>query len=288
MSGLIKWDGKPITEPGLYDMPELDYHADPVPGGSFSSTMAKQILKSPANLRHYLDSPRVEKKVFDIGHAIHAGVLSVGLELVEIPDELLSGANRSVSSAEAKEWVAGAYLAGQVPLKAHEIAPIQAAVDAVKSHPLAGPIFTNGTPEVSAFAIDPETGMWLRARFDWVNFDHTLTDLKSANDGEPVKFERKGRDLGYHVQEAFYRHVYGLASGVAAKDFQFATVETSAPYLVDVHAPIDWPLMGESARKKATALYKECMESGEWPGRPAEINYTQSPMWALDEEEIEV
>lgn len=69
-----------ITEPGLYEIPELEYHADKlVPGGSFSSTQAKQILKSPAHLRSYLDTPRVEKSVFDFGHIVHAGMLGVGL-----------------------------------------------------------------------------------------------------------------------------------------------------------------------------------------------------------------
>ena len=281
------WFGEPITRPGLYRMPELAYHADPVKGGSLSSTMAKQILKSPAHLRHYLDSPRVNKAEFDFGHAVHAGVLGIGLELVEIPEDILA-ANGAATTKEAKAFKYDAYTAGKVPLKASEIAPIRASVEAVKNHPLASDIFEAGEPEVSAFAQDPATGVWLRARFDWITPDGILVDLKTAANGEPVAWEREGRRFGYDVQAAFYRHVYQLATGTEAHGFEFVTVEKSAPFLVDVHAPLDWPHIGEQKRAQATALYAECVLTNSWPGRPAVVNTTPSPMWAFDDEEIEV
>jgi hypothetical protein len=281
------WFGEPITKPGLYRMSELAYHADPVKGGSLSSTMLRQILKSPAHLRHYLDSPRVEKAAFDFGHAVHAGVLGVGLELVEIPEDVLAS-NGAASTTAAKTFIADAYAAGKVPLKHADIAPIRASVEAVKNHELAATIFAKGEPEVSAFAQDPVTGVWLRARIDWVTPDGTLVDLKTTVDGEPGKFEREGRRLGYDVQAAFYRHVYALATGADAVAFQFVTVEKSAPYLVDVHAPLDWPHLGEQKREKATALYADCLATNTWPGRPAVVNTTPSPLWAFDDDEMEV
>jgi len=36
-----------IRRPGLYDLPEHIYHADPVPGGSLSSTGARRLLGEP-------------------------------------------------------------------------------------------------------------------------------------------------------------------------------------------------------------------------------------------------
>ena len=156
---ITKWAGQPITKPGLYSgIPEDVYHADPVPAGSFSSTQAKQILKSAAHLRHYLDAPRAEKKAFDFGHLVHDGVLWVGMEMRVIPQKLLAS-NGAASTKEAKEFIALARLENAVPLKESEIAPIQAAIDAVRAHELAGPIFGAGTPEVSAFAVDPDTGL---------------------------------------------------------------------------------------------------------------------------------
>ena len=48
-----------VRNPGLYDVPELEYHAD---RETLSSTMLKTILRAPAYLRHYLDTERVEKR----------------------------------------------------------------------------------------------------------------------------------------------------------------------------------------------------------------------------------
>lgn len=275
-----------ITEPGLYDIPELEYHRDPVPAGSFSSTQAKQILKSPAHLRHYLDSPRVEKKAFDFGHAVHAGVLGVGLELVEIPESLLAS-NGAASTKDAKAFIAEAYIAGQVPLKAAEFGPIHDAIAAVRAHPIAGPLFAGGgVPEQSAFGIDPDTGLWLRGRFDWTTPNGILVDLKTTQDGSPRKFSRAIADFGYDTQDAFYRHVYELATGQEPRGFIFVTVEAKAPHLVDVHElDAEWKAIGETRARLAIERYKRAMDAGYWPGRPAVINSLRAPVWYLNEHE---
>lgn len=277
-----------ITAPGIYDVPELAYHADPVPAGSFSSTQAKQILKSPAHLRHYLDSPRAEKREFDFGHAVHAGVLGVGLELVEIPEKVLAS-NGAASTAAAKAFIAEAYLAGKVPLKAADLAPIGAAIQAVRDHEIAGPLFAgDGKPEQSAFAVDPETGLWLRGRFDWTTPNHILVDLKTVRDGAPSEFRRDVPKFGYDVQDAFYRHVYELATGEAPRGFVFVTVEKEAPHLVDVHElDVEWQEVGRTRMRRAIERYKRALDTGEWPGRPAVINTLSAPIWYLNEAEEE-
>ena len=266
---------------GIFDLPETEYHADKhVPGGSFSSTMAKHILRAPAYLRHYLDTPRQERAVFDFGHAVHAGVLGVGLEVevLDFPDW------RTKAAREARDEV---YARGGVPMLERDYAPVEAAVAEVKAHELAGPMFAEGLPERSVYARDPETGLWLRARIDWITPDGWLIDLKTARSGEPYAFERVGRGFGYDLQAAFYCHVYHLATGIKPQGFRLVTVEGDAPHLVDVHEPPDWADIGEAKRKLACSIYKDCMTTGNWPGRPAVINRITSPDWALMEEEIE-
>lgn len=269
-----------ITEPGLYDIPELDYHADPVAGGSFSSTQAKQILKSPAHLRAYLDSPRVEKKEFDFGHIVHAGVLGVGLqvEVFDFPDY------KTKAAQDAKKV---AYAAGKVPVIERDYAPARAAIKAVKEHAIAGPLFAGaGKPEDSAFGIDPTTGLWLRGRFDWTTPNRILVDLKTTRDGSPRAFARSAHDLGYPVQDAFYRHVYELATGQPPTGFVFVTVESSAPHLVDVHElETEWAQIGQQQMHRAITRYKQALDTNNWPGRPAVINTLEAPRWAVYEEE---
>lgn len=271
-----------ITEPGLYEIPELEYHADPVPGGSFSSTQAKQILKSPAHLRSYLDAPRVEKKEFDFGHIVHGGVLGVGLEVEVLPFPDYKTKAAQVAKAEA-------YAAGKVPMIERDYAPARAAIAAVLEHEIAGPLFAGeGVPESSAFGIDPVTGLWLRGRFDWTTPGRVLVDLKTTRDGSPRAFSRAAGDLGYDVQDAFYRHVYELATGEPAAGFVFVTVESAAPHLVDVHqGDDDWRALGAAKMRRAIDRYKKALDTGEWPGRPPIINELTPTPWAMTAEDYE-
>ena len=266
-----------MRDPGIYSIPELEYHAD---RDALSSTWLRRILDSPAYLRHYLDSPRTNQPEFDFGHAVHGGVLGVGLDvtILDFPDW------RTKAARDERDAV---YTAGGVPMLARDYTPIQAAVEAVKAHPLAGPIFADGTPEMSVYAVDPDTDVPLKARIDWIGSDGYLYDLKTARSGEPHAFERAGRGWGYEVQAAHYCHVYELATGTRPAGFRLVTVESGAPHLVDVHEPPDWPEIGEAKRARGTALYAECLATNSWPGRPAVINRITSPDWAREGEGIE-
>jgi hypothetical protein len=48
-----------ITEPGVYDIAEDHYHADPVPGGSLSNSGAKKLLppSCPAKFAYEREHP---------------------------------------------------------------------------------------------------------------------------------------------------------------------------------------------------------------------------------------
>lgn len=266
-----------ITAPGLdYAMADEVYHADPLKGttryGSFSSTQAKQILKSPAHLRSYLDEPRTHKPAFDFGHVVHHGVLGTGMvvKVLDFDDWRTKAAQTARDEAHA---------AGLVPMLRKDWKRAEAAIAAVKAHPLAGPLFRGGRPEVSAFAPDPITGLWLRARADYVQ-DGVLVDLKTAVDGEPRTFGRAASRLGYRVQDAFYRYVWEQATGEQITRFLFVTVEKTPPYLVDVHEGDDlWVEFGKMDVRRAIDLYARALDTGEWPGRPPIINPLASPPW---------
>ena len=71
-----------ITEPGVYDIPEGAYHADPVPGGSLSRSGAKLLLQSPAKFDWRRTHGVKPKRAWDIGTAAHTEVLGTGAEMV--------------------------------------------------------------------------------------------------------------------------------------------------------------------------------------------------------------
>jgi len=81
-----------ITEPGIYDIPETDYHADPIAEPSLSSSIAKILLaRSP---RHaWANHPRLNpnqepetRREFDFGSAAHAMLLEGSMSNFSVVD----------------------------------------------------------------------------------------------------------------------------------------------------------------------------------------------------------
>jgi len=280
-----------ITEPGIYDIPEADYHADPVPGGSLSASGCKTILKAPAKFNHeQLQGNPVRKDVFDFGSAAHALVLGVGAEIVVIkaPDW------RGGAAQQAKK---DAYAAGQVPLLTKEFAIVQAMADVLHSHPLTEE-YLNGTKggkaEQSMFW--QADGIWKRARADWMPTPvdgkrFFITDYKTAADegAEVNQFSKSVVNYGYASQAAWY--LEGAMTLLHVKDpaFLFVVQEKVSPYLVSVvELSAELLLMGEQRNAQAVRLFKECRATGIWPGYPDRVQLATAPTWASYQHEADL
>src|SRR5665647_1017828 len=154
-------------------MPELEYHASP----GLSSTGMKWLLRSPKHYRQNMDH-RVEKAAFDLGHAVHAKVLGVGMGVAIIPEDLLAS-NGAASTKDAKEFIAVSRAAGLVPVKADLVAKVDAIAEAVLANPKAHALLSlDGDTEVSLFADDPDTGVHMRGRIDYLG---TFPDGRLVN-----------------------------------------------------------------------------------------------------------
>jgi len=154
----------PAIVPGVYDIPEADYHRDPVPGGSLSSSGARKLLppSCPAIFRHEQLNPPPPKKVFDLGSAAHKLVLGSGPDLVRIDaDEWRTN--------EVKEQVAKVRERGGIPLKPAEYQQVHDMAAALRRHPVAAALFdpAHGRPEQTLIWQDTDTGVSCRARLDW-------------------------------------------------------------------------------------------------------------------------
>jgi hypothetical protein len=256
-------------EPGIYyDIPELEYHA--LPG--LSSTGVKLMLDSPARYRHSL-AHRVEKTVFDLGHAVHAFVLGTGLDLVRIDAE-------EWRTNAVKEQVAAVRAAGGVPLKPSQYDTAMAMADAVLAHSDAGRLFTGGRPEVSLLWDDVETGARCRGRLDYLHESAGVSvDLKTARSANPAEFTRTAANLGYDVQATHYLDGLAQAGGVALR-FLHVLVETEPPHLVSVvELDVEYLAIGRARTRAAIDLYARCVERDEWPGYPAGITRIAPPRW---------
>ncbi|MDI9885349.1 PD-(D/E)XK nuclease-like domain-containing protein [Streptomyces sp. HNM0645] len=269
-----------ITEPGIYQMTNEEYHAD---RGSLSSSGARKLLlpSCPALFRYEQDHPQPPKKVFDLGNAAHKLVLGNGPDLVQI---------------DAEEWrtnavkadVAAVRAAGNIPLKPSEYEQVHAMADALRRHPVASLLFDpeRGTPEQSLFWRDDRTGVMRRARLDWLPEPRAgrliIPDYKTCRSANPEQLAKAVDDFGYHQQDDWYRSgakALGLADEHAA--FVFVCQEKTAPYVVTVvEMDATARRIGAARNRRALELFAECTASGYWPGYSDEIAYLSLPAWA--------
>ena len=277
-------------EPGIYEVPELDYHSGAFgPADSLSSTEAKRILQAPKVLKWTRGHPQEPKAACDFGHIVHGIVLGTGLEIVEIPEDLLAD-NGAASTKAAKEFIADVRADGGIPMKAKDLEVPRAVAQAVLYDPVAGTLFKNGTPEQSIYGQDESTGVWMRGRLDWVTeLDGAtcLVDLKTtASDASAAEFTREAAKLEYAVQREFYRQIWQTITGEIDPRFIHVVVSKKQPYLVNVlEFDFEYELIGQVKVRRALDTYKACMDSGVWPGYPAEITTIGPPAYYSAQEE---
>ena len=253
-----------ITEPGLYDMTNDRYHLDPVPGGSLSSSGAKKLIaKTPLHFKWDLDHP-THKVVFDYGTAAHSLVLEgdeSGLVIVDAADWRTKAAQEAKTEAHAK---------GKTPLLTKDFEQVKAMAEQIRQHPEAAFLLKDGKPEQSAFW-QHNTGVWLRARFDWLpnkrGHGLMLSDYKTAASADPGKFARSAADYGYHQQAAFYCDA-AKALGLSPDPVMlFIVQEKTAPYAVNViELHEDDVHTGRALNERAIRLYQQCKLTDTWPG----------------------
>jgi hypothetical protein len=271
-----------ITDEGVYDIPAEDYHADPVPGGSLSSTGARRLLppSCPALFRHEQLNGRPAKRELDLGQAAHTLVLGSGPELVKVEASDWRTNKAKDAAREARER-------GAVPLLAAEYDTVQAMAEALYAHPVARALFNpdRGLPEQSLFWRDPFTPTWLRARLDWLPDPDgpgrlIIPDYKTTRCAAPQELPRSVHAYGYHQQSAWYQdgaYRLGLSEDVA---FVFVFQEKTAPYLVSV-VELDALAVriGRDLNRQAIDLYAECARTGVWPGYSGDVESVPLPVW---------
>lgn len=271
-----------VTEPGVVpDLPIELYLADPVAGGSLSHSGAKTLVKkTPALFAYEREHGRPDKRTFDFGHAAHQAVLGVGPQIVAVD---ASDWRTKAAQAQRDEIRAS----GAVPVLAEELLTVTAMAEAIHRHPAASKLLEpgSGRPEVSAFARDPETGVMLRCRYDWLRRAERsgrllLVDFKTAVSADAESFGKAADSYGYDIQDAWYSEIARLLALADEVAFLFVVMEKTPPYLVNV---IELnPLakrIGALRRREAITTYAECTASGEWPGYSREIQYVSLPPW---------
>jgi PDDEXK-like domain of unknown function (DUF3799) len=269
---------------GIFALDAKRYHADPCPEPSLSKSSAHLICsRSPKHA--WLQHPRlnpdwepVQRTHFDIGTAAHAILLEGDETIVEIVD---ADSWRTNAAQEERTRIRRA---GRIPLLAKDAGSVGGMVASVREQ-LAGrdddpPLLTDGKPEQTLLWRDQ--GVWCRARPDWLSDDRrAIDDLKTTSgSADPQQWARNRLwDIGADLQAALYCHGVRALAGIRP-EFRLIVVETDPPHGLSVLTLA--PSAMELAQRKldyALATWRECLQSGDWPGYPREIAHVELPGW---------
>lgn len=275
--------GPDIDAPGVYQMPADAYHAHPAMS---KSKLVKLLPPScPAQFLYDLEHPQPPKDVFDFGQAAHRILLGAGEEIAIIDADSW----RDKGAAADKEF---ARSDGYVPLLAKDYAKAVAMSEAVRRHPVAGRLFIEGRPEQSLFWTDPQSGVQMRARLDWLSDPResrlVIADYKTARAVDLESIEKAIYDYAYHMQHVQY--VDGaIATDQGDEDtvMVFVFQSKTPPYLVRVvQLELNAIRLGRARIRRALGIYLECLSTGEWAGYD-ETTYAALSPWGerRDEEE---
>ncbi|MFY3127595.1 PD-(D/E)XK nuclease-like domain-containing protein [Achromobacter xylosoxidans] len=277
-----------ITEPvALIDAPcTIDgqdieaYHRGP----GISKTGLDHVARSPALFYAlHLDPgrPAEKERAGQLeGQLAHCAIL----EPAEFDRRYAVGPDVSRATKAWKEWEAS-LPAGVIAIKPDQRETALRQAESVRRLPDVAEALAAGRPEVSAYWIDPDTGVLCRCRPDWVHpageSGVVLLDVKTYSDASPAEFARQIARKRYHVQDAFYSEGFGRAAGVDVLGFVFVAVETELPFAASA-VMLDEPGrdVGRNQYRRDLDTYARCLAANDWPGYGAAIHQVSLPVWA--------
>jgi exodeoxyribonuclease VIII len=138
-----------------------------------------------------------------------------------------------------------------------------------------------GDFEFSAYAEDPETGVLVRARADFMSDSGWLVDLKKCQDASDEGCRKAIENYGYWQQDPFYLDTFALAGGEAPRGFVFVFVEEEFPHAVNVkYICEDDRDRGRRTYRRNLRLYAQCVERNEWPSYGTQATELEMSIWA--------
>lgn len=278
-----------IALPGVvHDLPASEYHAHPALSSSVVADMAlmppaqaqaKWLRRRLADEKRAADPAPANATALEFGTVAHTAIL----EPDAIEREYMVAERPNLRTNAGKEqWAESHAMAralGKVLVSQEDYDTARAMRDALHRLPAAS-LLRSGHAEVSLFAHDPDLGVDLRSREDWMPTEPGIQlDVKTARSVSPEDFGRDAIRLGYHVKAAHYRRVRQLLSD-EPPTFVWLAIEKEPPYLAADYwvEPGMWPAF-ESEWRRAVATWKDCTESGAWPLRAEGEDYIHLPAW---------
>lgn len=280
------------TAPGVYDDLSGDaYHEGP----GVSSTQLKRVLKSPLHLIYpmiYPDRMDETKKspALTFGSAAHKYLL----ERDTFDDEYVlepTGINKRTK--EGKQEYADFVVAneGKEFISAENLQTIQWMAETAAASTSWTNALANTRREVSIFWEDAESGLLCKCRPDamkpvTLNGRRVMicADVKTTIDASYTQFSRSIANFGYDLSAAMYADgIRATYPDIEDVRFLFLAIEKTPPFACAVYSLDPHALtIGYRKYRYALTLFKQCLDTGEWPSYPDFISPITLPRWALN------
>ena len=264
------------------EMSNAEYHAHK----AISKSKLDAARKSGRHLYDMLyGPPRESKPHFDLGTVLHASALPG-----EDADEI---AARKPEGMDMRTKEGKAFLAehkGKIILNPSDAYSLDQMMLSLREHPFSAGLVNGdlkGKAEQSFFCTDPETGLELKARPDFILDDCSLIlDLKTTVDASPKGFQRSVANYRYFVQASHYLDVVESATGTRPQAFLFIAVEKTRPFSTAVYMA-DQPMIdfGKQQAREDLNNIAQWIADDKFPGYSERVEEISLPKWMLPKED---
>jgi len=177
----------------------------------------------------------------------------------------------------------------RVILTSSEYEQVRGMAESLARHPLAYKLLEAPGYIESSIFWEEDDGLKLKCRPDKMRNDGLIVDIKTARSVKPDMFRRDAFNKHYDLSVALtcrgYKHLYGQHP----EEYVFLCVEPEPPYLIGCFSSFDpdefgWSVLeyGEAHLEKLLNTYRQCVESGNWPGYSDKIEPLTVPQWAVN------
>lgn len=266
----------------LDGLPDSKYHGGP----GISSTPFKEFLKSAAHFKSYLTTPREDTTAFYDGRMFH-GMMVEGKQPICAPkfDRRTKEGKAAAESWESENKGALVYdWFSTSEANQGALDRLQGMVSALRKKKTVQNIMSSGTPERSFYCKDSQTGLYLKARTDWITSDNIIVDFKTTDkSARPDVFEKTIFEYGYAISMAWYCRVISQALNKNVDTCILVAVEKKPPYESSVFLlKADVLNVGHQIISNTLPKLAGCLEKDEWPGYPEVVTEVGVPEWALN------
>lgn len=256
-------------------VPDLAHEQYLAANGLSHSMLKIMREQSPMHLRAAMDAPpEPETEVQRIGALTHRAIL--------IPETLkdafhVKPQGMNFTTKDGKAW--RDEHSDRPIVKFDEWETVKRMVDAVHRHPSARRLLKNAQFEQSIFVEDTK-GTLRKLRPDVLPAaGNILPDLKTCTSAHPDDFMKSVADFGYWTQGAWYLDGTSLA-GMEFDTFVLIAVEKTYPHAVATYAVDMFAIeYGRRINEALVERYRQCVETGVWPGYEEKISYIGLPPW---------